>query len=72
VLPKRDIGQVRLARELEVLSRAGRFKYDHHPEEFFIIINEVIKIVYGRSFPFEPPKMQFLIEKNSKYDDCVC
>ena len=52
VPPKRDIGKVRLARELEVLSRAGRFEYDHHPEEFYIIINKIIKIEYGKHFPF--------------------
>lgn len=59
---KKPIGQVRLERELEVLERAGRFSYEHKPVEFYIIINKIIKIDYGKHFPFEPPKMQLLID----------
>ena len=72
VLPKRDIGKVRLERELEVLSRAGRFEYDHYPKEYYIVINRIIRIDYGRHFPFEPPKMQLLMDKDPKYEEHVC
>ena len=52
---KRDISKVRLDRELEILNRAARFDFKHYPQEYYIVVNKIIKITYGPHFPFEPP-----------------
>lgn len=58
-IPVRDVTNIRLHRELTLLSdkakQNSKYTFDHFPSQNYILINKVIKIVYGKSFPFEPP-----------------
>ena len=38
--------------------------YEHKPDKKLVIINNLIKIIYGDAFPFEKPKIEFMLKKN--------
>ena len=75
--PPRDVGHIRLHRELSILDDKSKldtkYSYDHMPAQFTIIINKILKINYGKHFPFEPPKITFLLnESQNQYSNCYC
>ena len=46
--------------------------YEHKPDKKLVIINNLIKIIYGDAFPFEKPKIEFMLKKNEKYKTHLC
>ena len=46
--------------------------YEHRPEKKCVIINQTVKIIYGEQFPFEKPKIEYLLKKNEKYKTHLC
>ena len=63
----RDVKKIRIDRELKKLDERIGLRYDHLTAEKAIVINSVIKIVYGPDFPFDKPKIVFLLEEAEKY-----
>ena len=35
-------------------------------------MNKVVKIVYGKSFPFDPPEISFNLDQSADFKDCFC
>ena len=47
-------------------------QYEHIIEKYCLIINKIVKITYGETFPFETPKIEYLLDKDKYYKTNLC
>ena len=72
---QRDVTTIRLKKEIELLKEHStnyNIDFHHDPEKHFIIVNKILRIDYGKNFPFIPPQLTFDLKYDKKYKDCYC